>query len=183
MIHASATARTPTFTVVMQLRTTARTRAATEIAARLMRGQYTDGPVQSRGTLSAMFTTRRTFCVLAMAAAATAALVAQPGPTLPAETLLARQVIKALDDELSGASAKEHVVRLAQHHRVPASPGFHNAIEYVMERAKSFGLADVHVETFPGDGKTYFGTLHGNRGWRVEGGSLDEVSPQARRIT
>jgi hypothetical protein len=130
-----------------------------------------------------MFTKRRTASVLAMAAVTTVTLVAQSGPTLPAETLLTRPILKALDDELSGVSAKEHVVRLAQLHRVPASPGFHNAIEYVMDRAKSFGLADVHVETFPGDGKTYFGTLHGNRGWRVDGGSLDEVSPQSRRIT
>ena len=29
---------------------------------------------------------------------------------------------------------------------------------------------------------TWFGTLHGNRGWRVEGGWLDEVRPQPRRI-
>ncbi|HET6897487.1 MAG TPA: DUF4910 domain-containing protein, partial [Vicinamibacteria bacterium] len=28
-----------------------------------------------------------------------------------------------------------------------------------------------------------FGTLRGNRGWRVEGGTLDEVSPRPRRIT
>ncbi len=40
----------------------------------------------------------------------------------------------------------------------------------------------MHVETFPGDGETWFGTLHGNRGWRVEGGTLDEVQPQRRRI-
>ena len=65
---------------------------------------------------------------------------------------------------------------------MPASPGFHEAIDYVMGRAKAIGLSDVHVETFPGDGTTYFGTLHGNRGWRVDGGSLDEVSPQPRRI-
>jgi hypothetical protein len=65
---------------------------------------------------------------------------------------------------------------------VPASNGFHDAIEYVMGRAKAFGLADVHVETYPGDGTTWFGTLHGNRGWRVEGGYLEEVQPQPRRI-
>jgi len=113
---------------------------------------------------------------------AAAALSAQPGPKLPAETLLDRTVLQALDDELSGVAAKDHVARLAQMHRVPASPGFHDAIEYVMGRATAVGLSDVHVETFPGDGRTYFGTLHGNRGWRVEGGSLDEVRPQPRRI-
>jgi hypothetical protein len=80
-------------------------------------------------------------------------------------------------------AAKDHVSRLTQFHRVPASPGFHDAVEYVMARARAYGLDDVHVETFPGDGTTYFGTLRGSRGWRVEGGSLDEVSPRPRRVT
>src|SRR5512140_759729 len=119
---------------------------------------------------------------LALVALAMSTLTAQTGPTLPAETLLDRAVLTALDEELSGVAAKDHVERLTQIHRVPASPGFHEAIEYVMGRAQAFGLADVHVETFPGDGTTWFGTLHGNRGWRVEGGFLDEVQPQPRRI-
>jgi aminopeptidase YwaD len=118
--------------------------------------------------------------VLVFVTAAT--LSAQSTPTLPAETLLDRAILKAFDEELSGVAAKDHVSRLTQLHRVPASPGFHDAIEYVMGRAKAFGLSDVHVETFSGDGTTYFGTLHGSRGWRVDGGSLDEVMPQPRRI-
>ena len=123
---------------------------------------------------------RLTVAVLILLAAAT--LSAQSPLTLPAETLLNRAILTAFDEELSGVGAKDHVARLAQMHRVPASPGFHEAIEYVMGRAKAIGLSDVHVETFPGDGTTYFGTLHGNRGWRVESGTLDEVKPQARRI-
>src|SRR5205809_2060075 len=114
--------------------------------------------------------------------AAAATLSAQSAPMLPAETLLPRAVLTALDEELSGVAAKDHVAHLTQLHRVPASPGFHEAIEYVMSRAKAFGLSDVHVETFSGDGTTWFGTLHGNRGWRVDGGTLDEVQPQPRRI-
>ena len=119
---------------------------------------------------------------LALAVLATASVFAQPEPRLPAETLLDRAVLTALDEELSGVAAKDHVSRLAQLHRVPASPGFHEAIEYVMARAKAAGLSDAHVETFPGDGTAWFGTLHGNRGWRVEAGWLDEVRPQPRRI-
>jgi len=103
---------------------------------------------------------------IAAFAVPTAAQLASP---LPAETLLNREILKALDEELSGVAAKDHVSRLAQLHPVPASPGFHEAIEYVMDRAKAFGLADVHVETFPSDGITWFGTLHGSRGWRVDG--------------
>src|SRR3954464_3455723 len=119
---------------------------------------------------------------LMCAVAASVTLAAQPPPTLPAETLLDRAVLSVLDEELSGVAAKDHVGRLTQLHRVPASPGFHEAIEYVSDRAKAAGLSDVHVETFPGDGTTWFGTLHGNRGWRVDGGSLDEIQPQPRRI-
>src|SRR5262245_66672306 len=127
----------------------------------------------------------RTLAALARSAAVVAlaaGLSAQAGPTLPAETLLDREILRALDEELSGVAAKDHVARLTQLHRVPASPGFHDAIEYVMGRAKAFGLSDVHVETYPGDGTTWFGTLHGNRGWRVDGGYLDEVGPQSRRV-
>jgi aminopeptidase YwaD len=116
----------------------------------------------------------------AFAIAVTASAQSVPGS--PAETLLDRAILTALDEELSGVAAKDHVSRLTQLHRVPASPGFHEAIEYVKERAIAIGLSDVHVETFPGDGNTWFGTLHGNRGWRVEGGTLDEVRPQPRRI-
>ena len=63
--------------------------------------------------------------------------------TLPGEMLLDRSILKALDDELSGVAAKDHIARLTQLHRVPASPGFHDAIEYVMGRAKAFGLSDL----------------------------------------
>src|SRR6266850_8525304 len=128
--------------------------------------------------------TRLTVVLVALLAAhgPSFAETTQSMPTHPAETLLSRETLKALDEELSGVAAKDHVARLTQLHRVPASPGFHEAIEYVMGRARAFGLSDVHVDTFPGDGTTYFGTLHGNRGWRVDGGSLDEVTPRARRI-
>ncbi len=113
---------------------------------------------------------------------AAATLSAQSPRMVPAETLLDRSVLRALDEELSGVAAKDHVGRLAQMHRVPASPGFHEAIAYVMERATAAGLSEIHVETFPGDGTTWFGTLHGNRGWQVESGWLDEIQPQPRRI-
>jgi hypothetical protein len=102
--------------------------------------------------------------VVAAILLAAATLSAQSSFTVPAETLLDRAVLKALDEELSGVAAKDHVSRLTQLHRVPASPGFHEAIDYVMTRAKAAGLGDAHVETFPGNGTAWFGTLHGNRG-------------------
>ena len=108
-------------------------------------------------------------------------VVAQ-SPSSPAEMLLAPDVLRALDDEIAGTLMRDHVAHLAALHRVPASPGYHEAAEWVMAKARAYGLSDVHVETFPGDGRTWFGTMRGNRGWRVEGGELSEVSPRARRI-
>ncbi len=101
----------------------------------------------------------------------------------PAETLLTPSVVTALDEELSGTAARDHVSRLTAFHRVPASPGFHDAIEYVRGRLEAYGLSDIRVEQFPADGRTFFGTLLGNRGWRVESGELTEISPRPRRIT
>lgn len=103
-------------------------------------------------------------------------------PSSPAELLLAPAVLRAFDEEIAGTLMRDHVARLAGMHRVPASPGYHEAAEWLMAQARAYGLSDVHVETFPGDGRTWFGTMRGNRGWRVEGGELREVSPRARRI-
>jgi hypothetical protein len=115
------------------------------------------------------------------AAAALAAGAAAVRAQTPAETLLDPATLRALDEELSGATARDHVSRLGEFHRVPASPGFHDAIDYILSRARGYGLTDAHVEEFPADGR-FFGTLRGNRGWRVEGGELREVSPRPRRI-
>jgi aminopeptidase YwaD len=105
-----------------------------------------------------------------------------PAGPPPAELLLAPAVLRAFDEEISGTIMREHVAYLASIHRVPASPGYHEAAEWVVARAQAYGLSDVHVETFPGDGRTWFGTMRGNRGWRVEGGELGELSPRERRI-
>jgi aminopeptidase YwaD len=130
---------------------------------------------------------RRACQVLGLIAAvgtASGAQGPQQGPPLtPAETLLEPAILRALDTELSGARARDHVQRLTEFHRVPASPGFHDAVQYIRDQAAQFGLADVRVERFAGDGKTYFGTLLGNRGWRVNTGELSEITPRARRIT
>ena len=119
--------------------------------------------------------------LLALAVLPAAAQTAQL-PRTPAELLLAPEVLRALDEELSGTLMRDHVAHLATTHRVPASPGYHDAAEWLMARARAYGLSDVHAESFPGDGRTWFGTMRGNRGWRVEGGELSEVSPVPRRI-
>ena len=78
-------------------------------------------------------------------------LAAPRPPTLPAETLLDRAVLDALDQELSGVAAKDHVVAPGADAPRPCVARLSRGDRVRDGRArKAFGLSDVHVETFPG---------------------------------
>lgn len=101
---------------------------------------------------------------------ATVALAQQP--FLPPE-----QWIK-LRDEASGAAPYENLRYLTRLHRVPATGEFDQAAQFVQQRAREYGLADVQSEQFPIDGKTQYGLMRSYLGWTVEAGQLWEVRPQ-----
>ena len=67
---------------------------------------------------------------------------------------------------------------LTRLHRVPATAEFDQAAEFVLQRAREYGLAEVQSEQFPIDGKTPYGLMRSYLGWKVEAGQLWEVHPQ-----
>jgi aminopeptidase YwaD len=83
-----------------------------------------------------------------------------------------------LRDEASGAAPYENLRSLTRLHRVPATVEFDQAAEFVLQRARAYGLADAQSEQFPIDGKTQYGLMRSYLGWRVETGQLWEVRPQ-----
>ena len=83
-----------------------------------------------------------------------------------------------LRDEASGAAPYENLRSLTRLHRVPATLEFDQAAEFVLQRARAYGLADAQSEQFPIDGKTQYGLMRSYLGWRVETGQLWEVRPQ-----
>ena len=93
-------------------------------------------------------------------------------PFLPSE-----QWIK-LRDEASGAAPYENLRYLTRLHRVPATAEFDQAAQFMLERAREYGLSDVQSEQFPIDGKTQYGLMRSYLGWKVEAGQLWEVRPQ-----
>ncbi len=97
-------------------------------------------------------------------------------------SLLDDKVVDAIAGQASGTTAKATVVALATHHRVQATAGFHDAAEFVAERARAYGLEDVHIESFPADGSTMYGTFRAYYGWEAESAEISEVSPHARNI-
>ncbi len=107
--------------------------------------------------------------------AAALALAAQSSTTL-----LPGAALRAIGGEASGARAKHTVVDLGRMHRVHGSPGFHQAAEYIAGKAREYGLEDVHIESFPADGKTTYGTFRAYYGWQAKSGILTEVAPRRR---
>jgi aminopeptidase YwaD len=100
------------------------------------------------------------------------------GAQTPKTSLLSDRQLNAITREASGSLAKDTIIALGRFHRVHASPGFHEAAEYIAARAREYGLEDVHIESFPADGKTTYNTFRSYLGWEPSGGVLTELSPR-----
>jgi hypothetical protein len=84
----------------------------------------------------------------------------------------------ALRDESSGAAPYENLRYLAGLHRVPATPEFDQAAQFILQRAREYGLADAHSEQFPIDGTKRYGLMRSYLAWTVEEARLWEIRPQ-----
>src|SRR6202171_3884536 len=84
----------------------------------------------------------------------------------------------ALRDESSGAAPYENLRYLTGLHRVPATADFDQAAQFMLQRAREYGLADAHSEPFPIDGKRHYGLMRSYLAWTVEEARLWEVRPQ-----
>ena len=84
----------------------------------------------------------------------------------------------AIRNESSGAVPYENLRYLTTLHRVPATADFDKAAEFMLARAKEYGLADAHSEQFPIDGTRTYGLMRSYFAWSVEEGRLWETSPR-----
>ena len=90
--------------------------------------------------------------------------------------LLSVAEVGALDQELSGETAKRNLEGIVRFHRVRGSRGFHDAAELVAQRARAYGLSDVQILEFPADGKLFYGTQRSRPPWDAEFAELWEMS-------
>jgi len=84
----------------------------------------------------------------------------------------------ALRDESSGAAPYENLRYLTGLHRVPATAAFDQAAQFVLQRAREYGLAGAHSEQFPIDGARHYGLMRSYLAWTVEEARLWEIRPQ-----
>src|SRR6266853_5115710 len=83
-----------------------------------------------------------------------------------------------LRDESSGAAPYENLRYLTGLHRVPATVDFDQAAQFMLQRAREYGLADAHSEPFPIDGTRHYGLMRSYLAWTVEEARLWEARPQ-----
>lgn len=83
-----------------------------------------------------------------------------------------------LRDESSGVAPYENLRYLTGLHRVPATADFEQAAQFVLQRAREYGLADAHSEQFAIDGQKQYGLMRSYLAWTVEEARLWEVRPQ-----
>jgi hypothetical protein len=92
--------------------------------------------------------------------------------------LLSAAEVGALDQELSGETAKRNLEGIVRFHRMRGSRGFHDAAELVAERARAYGLSDVQILEFPADGKIFYGTQRSRSPWDADFAELWEMREQ-----
>jgi hypothetical protein len=84
----------------------------------------------------------------------------------------------ALRDESNGAVPYENLRYLTTLHRVSATAQFDQAANFILQRAREYGLQDAHSEQFPIDGTKTYGLMRSYLGWTVDEARLWEVRPE-----
>jgi hypothetical protein len=94
------------------------------------------------------------------------------------QPFLTPQQWNALRDEANGSAPYENLRYLTGLHRVPATPEFDRAAQFVLQRAREYGLADAQSEQFEIDGTRPYGLMRSYLGWSVQDARLWEVRPE-----
>src|SRR5438270_10863621 len=73
----------------------------------------------------------------------------------------------ALRNESNGAAPYENLRYLTRLHRVPATAEFDQAAQFMLQRAREYGLANVNSEQFPIYGVRTYGLMRSYLSWSV----------------
>lgn len=101
----------------------------------------------------------------------------QTSPSWAQTPFVSQSQWSALRHEASGTAPYENLRALTRLHRIPATPEFDAAAKLILERAKEYGLEDVHAEQFPIDGKIHYGLMRSHVSWGVDSARLWQIEP------
>jgi hypothetical protein len=88
-----------------------------------------------------------------------------------------KRIMDELKKEVSGEISFGFVSEISRHHRIQASPGIRDAVNYAVETMREFGL-DADVDEYPADGESYsWSSLH-FREWVCRDAELKLLEPE-----
>jgi aminopeptidase YwaD len=100
------------------------------------------------------------------------------GVAWPLQPFLTDQQWSALREEAGGTSPYENLRVLTGLHRVPATPQFDQAADFMLRQARQYGLQDARAEQFPIDGQVHYGLMRSYFSWTVQSAQLWQQEPQ-----
>jgi aminopeptidase YwaD len=106
-----------------------------------------------------------------------------PGKAQDPVSLVSEDVLRALDNEISGERALEYVREIARFRRDQASNEYHHAAEWVLQELQRSGLDDARIESYPADGESRYYMYPSSPGWDIDSAELWIVEPVKEKLT
>jgi hypothetical protein len=88
-----------------------------------------------------------------------------------------KHIYDKLAREVSGEIAFNHVAEISRHHRIQASPGMRDAVNYAVETLKSYGLR-AETRAYPANGRDYSWSSLMFKEWSCADAELRLVEPE-----
>lgn len=106
-----------------------------------------------------------------------------PIHTIQAQTVPLGQdkLVRQLDQELSGESAKRNLEYITRLHRMRGSKDYNQAINFIASKLQEYKLSSIETIKIPTDGITMYGTQKSRPAWNAEFAELWEMEKQSDR--
>jgi aminopeptidase YwaD len=88
------------------------------------------------------------------------------------------KLVRQLDQELSGESAKRNLEFITRLHRMRGSKDYNQAITFIASKLQEYKLASIEIIKIPTDGITMYGTQKSRPAWNAEFAELWEMEKQ-----
>ena len=86
-----------------------------------------------------------------------------------------QELVRNLDNELSGESAKRNLEYLSRLHRMRGSEDYQKATEFIQSKLNEYHLEQIELFNVPADGKIMYGTQKSRPAWDVKFAELWEM--------
>ncbi len=96
---------------------------------------------------------------------------------LPQYLTMFKPVYEKVRKEISGEIAFNHVAEISTHHRIQASPGLRDAVNYAVDALKGYGL-QAKVHAYPANGRDYSWSSLMFKEWSCDDAQLTLIQPE-----